>query len=336
MDELASIIIVTFNQKNYLTNCLDSLSLQDYPHEIILVDNGSNDGTIQFIEKNFEYVKIIKNTNTGFGAGTNLGVSHANGNYIVTLPPDTIIEKNWLVELIFPLRNDKNLVTTSKILMYDGLSISACGNINHFTGLTFARGLGEKLTEYNQYFSPTGIPGGCFAIKKEEYLKIGGFDEKFFLYNEDSEFSWRLHLYDYRILFVPTSIIKHDYKPGVSPEKLYLLEIGRYRILRKYLNRKEAILLIPSLFITEFLVFGYAVKCGYKGLFYKIKAVREFFSIIYDTHNSDTRKILFRLSPIIPSNQLTSNQFECAFIILCNKIFKWNLMMLQNTFPNGD
>jgi GT2 family glycosyltransferase len=79
MDELASIIIVTYNHKKYLADCLNSLSLQDYPHEIILVDNGSNDGTVQYIEKNFPSVTIIRNTNTGYGAGNNLGDSHAQG-----------------------------------------------------------------------------------------------------------------------------------------------------------------------------------------------------------------------------------------------------------------
>jgi GT2 family glycosyltransferase len=328
MDELASIIIVTYNHKNYLANCLSSISLQNFPHEIILVDNGSSDGTIQYVKNNFDYVKIVKNTNTGYSAGNNLGVSYARGNYIVILNPDTIVEKNWLIDLITPLRNNKNLVTTSKILMYDGLSINTCGNINHFTGLTFTRGLGEDLTQYNQYFSPTGISGACFAIKREDYLKIGGLDEQIFLYNDDSEFSWRLHSFDYTILFVPTSIIKHDYQPELTPEKLYNLEIGRYRILRKYLNKKEVIQLFPSLLITEFLVFGYSAKCGGKGLYYKIKAISEIFSIIYNTHNPNTRKILCRLSPIIPVKQLTSNQFECNFIILCNKIFKWNYKLM--------
>ena len=329
MDELASIIIVTFNHKNYLANCLQSLSLQDYPHEIILVDNGSIDGTVQFVEKNFEQVKIIQNLNNGYGAGNNLGVSYAQGNYIVVLNPDTIVEKNWLVDLITPLFNNHNTVTTPKILMYDGLTINTCGNINHFTGLTFTRGLGEDITHNNQYFSPTGISGACFAIKKEDYLKIGSFDEKIFLYNEDSEFSWRLHAYDFTIIFVSSSIVKHHYKSGVSPEKLYLLEIGRYRILRKYLNKKEAIQLIPSLLVTECLVFGYAFKCGYKGLVYKLKAVRGITSLKYDTNNPDTRKIISRLSPVIPTNLLTSNQFECAFVVLCNKIFRWNLKVLK-------
>jgi GT2 family glycosyltransferase len=329
MDEFASIIIVTYNHKNYLANCLSSISLQDFPHEIILVDNGSSDGTIQYVKNNFDYVKIVQNTNTGYSAGNNLGVSYARGNYIVIINPDTIVEKNWLINLITPLINNKNLVTTSKILMYDGLSINTCGNINHFTGLTFTRGVGENLTEYNQYFSPTGISGACFAIKREDYLKIGGLDEQIFLYNDDSEFSWRLHSLDYTILFVPTSIIKHDYHPELTPEKLYLLEIGRYRILRKYLNKKEAIQLLPSLLITEFLVFGYSGKCGGKGLYYKIKSIRGIFSIIYNTHNPNTRKILCRLSPIIPGKQLTSNQFEYIFFTLCNKIFKWNLKIMQ-------
>lgn len=329
MDELASIIIVTYNHKKYLENCLRSISLQEYPHEIILVDNGSSDGTIPFVENNFDYVKIIKNINTGYGAGNNLGVTHAIGTYIVIINPDTIVEKNWLRELISPLRNNNNIVTTSKILMYDGLSINTCGNINHFSGLTFTRGLGKEITQYEKNFSSTGISGACFAIKKEEYLKIGGFDETFFLYNEDSEFSWRLHLYDYTIICVTTSIIKHDYQLGVTPEKLYLLEIGRYRILRKYLTKNKFIQLIPSLLFVEFLIFGYAIKCSFKGFFYKIKAFKGVISRFDKTNNPDSRKILFRLSPIIPVNQLTSNKCESALINLGNKIFKWNLKVLR-------
>jgi len=329
MDELASIIIVTYNHKKYLADCLQSLSLQDYPHEIILVDNGSIDGTVQFVKNNFKYITIIQNRNIGYGAGNNLGVSQARGNYIVVLNPDTIVEKNWLRELITPLVNNRSTITTPKILLYDGLTINTCGNINHFTGLTFTRGLGEAITRYDQNFSPSGISGACFAITREEYLKIGGFDENFFLYNEDSEFSWRLHAYDFTIVFVASSLVKHDYQQGVSPEKLYLLEIGRYRILRTYFNKKEGILLIPSLLITECLVFGYAFKCGYKGLAYKIKALRGIISLKYTSRNPDTRKIISRLSPVIPITLLTSYQFERAFIVLCNTIFRWNLKALK-------
>jgi GT2 family glycosyltransferase len=333
MKELASIIIVTYNHKNYLADCLHSLSLQNYPHEIILVDNGSDDGTIPFVQKNFPYVKVIKNVNTGYGAGNNTGVAKAVGTYIVILNPDTIVEEDWLENLIEPLKDrNKNLVTTSKILMYDGLSINTCGNLNHFTGMTFTNGLKENLLQYNRFFSPTGISGACFAMRKEDYVKIGGFDENFFLYNEDSEFSWRLHFYGYSILFVPTSIVRHDYDLKVPPEKLYHLESGRYKILCKYYTKTDLVQLLPSMLATEFLVFAYAVKNGYRGLFYKIRSLKSLrFASGKNTYNQKSGKILKNLSPVIPLNQLTSNQSEKLVISLCNKIYQWNLKVIKKS-----
>jgi GT2 family glycosyltransferase len=332
MNELASIIIVTYNHKKYLTDCLRSISVQNYPHEIILVDNGSSDGTIQFVGEHFGQVNVIRNVNNGYGAGNNLGVAHARGTYIVILNPDTIVEKDWLENLIAPLRNDNNLVTTSKILMYDGSSINTCGNINHFTGMTFTNGLKANINEFTTSFSPTGISGACFALRKEDYVKIGGFDENFFLYNEDSEFSWRLHFYGYSIIVVPTSIVRHDYDLKVPPEKLYHLESGRYKILCKYFTGKDFILLFPSLLVTEFLSFAYAFKSGYKGLVWKIKSLKSLrFTPGKNRYNQKAGAILMNLSPVIPLNQLTSNRSEKFVISLCNSIYRWNLGLIRKS-----
>jgi GT2 family glycosyltransferase len=284
------------------------------------------------VEKNFEYVNVIRSTNTGYGAGNNLGVDRASGTYVVILNPDTVVEKDWLANLISPLQNDQNLVTTSKILLYDGVSINTCGNINHFTGLTFTNGLGKDVTHFNHSFSPTGISGACFAMKKEDFLKIGGFDETFFLYNEDSEFSWRLHSHDFCVLVVPDSLVKHDYELGVSSEKLYFLETGRYRILRKYFNKKEFLLLFPSLIIAELLVTGYALKSGNKALSAKFRALKDIRLISRESRHQDSCKILTSLSPVIPVDHLTSNKFECTFISICNMIFTWNMKIIKKFY----
>jgi len=330
LDNLASVIIVTYNHKKYLDLCLRSILRQDYPFEIILVDNGSDDGTPTYVKDNFPNVKVILNENNGYGAGNNVGVAQSHGEYIVILNPDTITERNWLKEIISPLRDSYQIITTSKILMYDGMSINTCGNINHFSGLTFTQWMGEAPNLHDNRLMLTGISGACFAMKREEYIKIGGFDENFFLYNEDSEFSWRAHLLDFKILYVPTSVVKHDYKFGVSPEKLFYLEAGRYRILKKFLSLRYFILLIPSLLIVEMIVFGYSLKCGYRGILFKLMAIKEGLSInTRSITNQQCKKILQNLNPTIPINQLESNRFERLIFFICNKIFKLNLRGIQ-------
>jgi GT2 family glycosyltransferase len=322
---LASIIIVTYNHREYLDACLESVLKQDYPHEIILVDNCSQDGTVSFVRERFPEVTVVESPdNRGYGAGNNLGVQYARGEYIVILNPDTMVEEGWLSSLLSPLKRQPKVITTSKILLYDGLAINTCGNINTITGLTFTRGLGADPSSFPDAEEVSGVSGACFAMRREDYLDLGGFDENFFLYNEDSELSWRAHLRDYRVLYVPTSVVRHDYQLSVSPEKIYFLEKGRYMILRKYFSRRDILLFSPSLLIAELLTLGYALRFGRKGLALKFKAIREGLGATVERVASDEARVFPHLCMAIPEDQLTFNEFERFGKVISNKILKWN------------
>lgn len=322
---LASIIIVTFNHKKYISDCLNSILKEKYPNEIILVDNCSHDGLIEFVEKSYPMVKIIRSTNNlGFGAANNLGVKCSHGEFIVFLNPDTIVRDRWLENLISPLQKHENLITTPKILNYYGSSINTCGAINHFTGLTFTQGLGKVPIEFNEPIFVSGVSGACFALKRKDFDKINGFDESFFLYNEDSDFSWRTHLSGLEIAFIPESIVYHDYTLKVSPEKLYHLERGRYFILRKYLTKTELLLILPSLLFTELLTSYYALKLGKKGISNKLQAVIDGLSHPVIKYFGDKKLLFKNLHSSIPANQLTSNNIEYYVKIVGNIIFSIN------------
>lgn len=220
-----SVVIVTHNHERYIRDCLNSV-LENNPYEIIVVDNSSKDRSTEIV-KEFPEVKLIENKeNIGYGRGNNLGVKHSKGKYVVILNPDTKVEKNWLEELLKPLKKEKKLITTPKILMYDGAKINTCGNIKHFTGLAFTRGLNEKPERFNMFEYVNAFSGACFAMRKKEYLELGGFDENFFNYMEDVEFSWRAYVNGFKILYIPTSIVYHDYRLEVLPKKIYHLEKG--------------------------------------------------------------------------------------------------------------
>ena len=329
MTGLASVIIVTYNHKRYLEHCINSVLKQDYPHEVIVIDNCSQDGSTQLVREKFPNIKLIEShENKGYGAGNNLGVRQAIGEYIAILNPDTVVENGWLRELVRFLENEKK-IATSKILLYNGSTINTCGNINHFTGLGFTRGLGAEPSAYQKLEYVSGFSGCCFAMRKKDFEWLGGFDENFFTYNEDSDLSWRAHLRGFDILFVPTSVVRHDYTLKVPPEKIYQEERGRYMILRKYLSWKDFLLLFPSLLIAEVLTFGYAIKHGWEGIRYKIKAIKDGLTIKVNRENGDKNKLFKSLSVTIPIDQLTSNKAERIFKISANKIFEWNFKVVR-------
>lgn len=322
---------MTYNHKKYLKSCIDSIQNQEYPHEIILLDNCSTDGTVEFVKKNYPFVRFIESRkNLGYGAGNNFCMKYANGEYIVILNPDTIVEKKWLKELIKPLEKGARLITTPKILLYDGSSISAHGLDIHYTGLTFVRGYLKKPYEFNESEYVGALSGACFAIRIEDYKELEGFDENFFLYAEDSDLSWRTHLKGFKILCVVLSIIKHDAIIKVSPEKMYYLEKGRYMILRKYLELNDFLLLSPSLMLVECITFGYAFKSGgLKGILYKYKAMKDGLKTSINKVYGDRDNLFSSFKDTIPTNQLTSNMIERMFITFSNKIFKWNFKMVR-------
>jgi len=325
----ASIIIVTYNHKKYMEACLTSV-LANNPLEVIIVDNGSTDGTVELIEKEFPQGKLIKSPrNLGYGGGNNLGVKHAKGEYVVILNPDTKVEKNWLEELLRPLEKEEKLITTPKILTYDGSKINTCGNIDHFTGLTFTRGLNESAGKFNEFEYLSGLSGACFAMRRKDYLELGGFDENFFAYNEDGELSWRAHAKGFKILYVPTSIVYHDYELKVPPQKIYHLEKGRYIILRKYLTWKELLLILPSLLATEILTWGYSILNGINGVKFKIEGLKDGIRTEVEKIECDRKKLLKSLDWEIPEEQLSYNIIDKVVKEIANFVYWINYKVIS-------
>lgn len=323
----ASVIIVTYNHKKYMRGCLSSV-LSNNPLEVIVIDNGSTDGTPEFIEENFPKVKVIRSPrNLGYSGGNNLGVEHAKGEYVVILNPDTKVEENWLEELLKPLVKSKRLITTPKILLYDGSAINTAGNIVHFTGLTFTRGYLEPPKEYDKPEYLSGISGACFAMRRDEYLQLGGFDENFLAYNEDGEFSWKAHARGFKILYIPTSIVYHDYTLKVPPQKIYHLEKGRYIILRKYLTARQRLAILPSLIMSEILTWGYAVLNGPSGIKFKLKAI--FDGLKAEVNKIDaSEEILQGLDSQIPEDQLSCTSIDRVIKRIANRIYEWNYRVI--------
>jgi GT2 family glycosyltransferase len=324
-----SVIIVTYNHKKYIENCLNSIN--DMSLEIIVVDNCSCDGTPDLIEKKFPKVKLIKNKkNSGYGSAVNLGINQSSKNYVIILNPDVKVEKKSIEELIKPIIKNNNLITTPKALLYDGSRINTCGNIEHFTGLTFTFGLGKSIEEFNMPMYISGVSGVCFAISRELFLDLGGFDESLFLYMEDAELSWNIKSKGLKILYIPSAIIYHDYVLKVPTEKIYHLERGRYIILKKYFTWKEYLMFSPSLIVAELFTGGYSLLKGISGIKFKMRAIKDGLNTDVKKIECNRRQLIHSFDWKVPEGQLSYNFLDNYVRKVGNFIFFINYSLILN------
>ncbi len=228
-----SVIIPNWNGKQLLDVCLSSLVRQSFKDfEVIVVDNGSVDGSQEFIQKKFPDIKLINlDKNYGFAYAVNRGVEKAKGKFIVLLNNDTKAEKNCLKELVICV--DKNLevgmVAAKMLNYYNPKIIDSAGDFIDAVGHADNIGQGEpdgvKFQKAKAVFLVSG--GGCL-IKKIVFEKVGLFDEDFFAYFEDVDFGFRAQLLGIKAIFCPKAIIYHIHK-ATSSKNPELLEYLQFR-----------------------------------------------------------------------------------------------------------
>jgi GT2 family glycosyltransferase len=247
----ASVIILNWNGKHLLDECLESVLSQQYQdYEIIIVDNGSTDNSVNYLnEKYSSKAKIIAlNKNKGFAGGCNEGIKVARGDYICLLNNDAIVDKNWLGELISAAELAPDIgMCASKILnYYNREEFDTLGHLIYPDGLNRGRGKFEK--DINQYdkMEEAFFPSGAAALYRKDMLnEIGLFDEDFFAYGDDTDIGLRARLAGWKCVYVPSAIAYHKSSASshpYSPWKIYLVERNRILILFKYFPLRFIIL----------------------------------------------------------------------------------------------
>jgi len=327
-DPRVSVVIVTYFSSKYIDKCLVSV-LANHPDEVVVVDNASKDDTLDIIRSRFSSVKLVaRDDNIGYGAAVNFGVKECSGDVIAVLNPDTIVFPDWLQNMVRALSSDDKAIAVPRIMIYDGSVVNTCGNREHFTGLTFTRGLGKGPEMIPDDLNVTGLSGACFAMRKQDFLSLGGFDEELFLYMEDAELSWRAHAHGYSFVYVNDAVVLHDYKLNVNAEKLFRLENGRYYLLRKFLTTKDMISIGPSLLMSEVLSWGFAVRLGSDGIKYKIRSTIYFFSNPREVQQSDYKRFLSNFDDRIPEDQLSNGFVDKMAKKWANAVFVANYRIL--------
>jgi GT2 family glycosyltransferase len=277
MNMRASVIIVVYNAGVQLRHCIESLS-NGVPDdcEILVVDNASTDGSADFLRAGWGGIRLIEpGQNLGFGAGCNLAAQKSRADFLVFLNPDTVAEQGWLEALLAPLLTDPSVgLSTAKIVLGDQPElINACGNDVHLTGITLCRGLGKRRDDFGVVDEDvSAVSGASFAISRELFDGLGGFDEDMFLYMEDTDLSLRARLAGRSCRCVSESVVRHNYRLRIGPQKVFYQERNRYLMLIKLFHAPTLVALLPSLAVGEVVSWGFVLLRDQQNIANKLRA----------------------------------------------------------------
>jgi hypothetical protein len=209
----ASVIIPNWNGRELLPICLDSLRRHCLPAEVIVVDDGSTDGSAALVRERYPEVRLVElGENRGFAAAVNAGIQASRTEYVALLNNDAEAAPGWLAELVGALDAHAEAgFAASKMLDYaDRTRIDGAGDAFTWAGNAYRIGHGER--DCGQYDAPAWVFGACAgaAIYRRQMLDaIGLFDETFFAYYEDADLSFRAQLAGYRCRYVPEAVVYH-------------------------------------------------------------------------------------------------------------------------------
>jgi GT2 family glycosyltransferase len=209
-----TVVVPNWNGERFLSTCLGSLRRQTYgDFETVLVDNGSSDGSVAFVEENFPEVRIVRLPhNGGFTAAVNAGIGASEAEYVVLLNNDTEVEQRWLEALVRAADEhpEAGLFASKLVDFRDRRLLDGAGDALRKTGLPYRIGHGE--IDRGQFEEEALVFGACAGgalYRRRLFDEVGVFDGDFFSNCEDGDLSFRAQLAGYRCLYVPDAVVYH-------------------------------------------------------------------------------------------------------------------------------
>jgi GT2 family glycosyltransferase len=278
---MVSVIIVNYNRKDLLKQCLDSLREQSFKDtEVIAVDNASEDGSVAMVKACYPEVKLIQNTaNALFCKAQNQGMDISRGDFILCLNNDVILDKDYLKEILRSIELNSNIgMVSGKILRMDKKTIDSTGLFVGRDRKAVERGYGR--IDKGQYSEPGyifGVSGAAAFLRKSMLLDIkdknGYFDERFEMYYEDLDLCWRANKKGWKSYYNPKAAAYHvrggtamgpGYKAGpifpyVSRDLKKRYIINRYRCMIKNDSIFSFLLNLPFILCYDIKLWGYFI-----------------------------------------------------------------------------
>ncbi len=267
-NKLISIVILNYNGKKFLTDCIESIKLEtNHEYEIIVVDNASPDNSGRESAIKYPECKFILNErNLGVPEGLNIGIKNSSGEFIVLMNNDVKVTRGWLDNFLDAYKNNGHALYQPKFLkMINPEILDGTGDMINIFGFGFARDKGKKDHNVGNRIEEISYASGtCMFLPRKIISDVGYFDQKLFAYHEELDFGWRARLYGYKSFYVPNSIIYHYGSAGWgwSGKKFYFLERNRWFVLLKNYSLRTITILFPSLLLLEIIMLGFFAKKG--------------------------------------------------------------------------
>ena len=271
-EPLVSIVILNYNAGKLLDDCIHSIhKTEKVNFEIILVDNASTDKSYKKYTQKFPDVNLIENSkNLGYCEGNNVGIRATKGEFVVVLNPDTIVNPNWLHELLNAYKKNGEGIYQPKILATtDHDMLLSSGQFIQLFGFGYSRGKGETHIEGSNNIEKIGYASGtCIFTSKKIIEKLNLFDPFLFAYHDDLDLCWRASMLGINSFYVPSSVIFHPiegYSFKWSKFKFYLMERNRQYCLLTHFSKSSYFKMLPSLILVDFAVSLFYLKKGMFG-----------------------------------------------------------------------
>ena len=263
-----SIIIVTWNTKDLLQKCLDSIykTIHDITFEVIVIDNASEDDTVVMLRGNFPHITLLKNSqNLGFGAANNQGLQIMRGRYALLLNSDTVLTIHAVEELFaFMETHPESAMACGQLLNSDGSKQNSIASFPSLLTLMTNMPLLEYLfpkrypsKRYN-YEKPIEVDSGigaCLLVRKKAIDEVGMFDERYFFFFEETDWAYQMKKVGWKIFHIHTAFIYHFQGQSIVRNVRSRIEFyrSRYLFFRKW-HRHAYYLLISSVIFSRLLV----------------------------------------------------------------------------------
>lgn len=231
------VVIPNWDGLDFIQPCLDSLTHQTLSSHIIVVDNGSTDGSCELVEKNYPQVELIKlPVNRGFTGGVNAGIEKAlseQADYVLLFNNDAVAEPTWIEKLVAAAdAHPKSGIVTGKLMRLDKKHLDSTGDFYSIWGLPFPRGRNEVDSgQYDDQSAVFGASGGATLYRARMLGDIGSFDNDFFAYFEDVDISFRAQLAGWEVTYEPGAIAYHH----VSATSSRLGDFARFHSAKNFL-----------------------------------------------------------------------------------------------------
>ena len=255
-----SIITVTWNSAKDIVNCINSIKKQTYTDfEILLVDNNSNDNSVDIVRKHYQDIQIIENKNNlGFAEGNNIGIQKASGEILAFVNPDVILDPDWLNNLVTKLQSSNKIGGVVGKIFYMGEKypkdaiFCTWSKIDPFTATPYNFTNNEPASKVDY------LSGAAMLVKKEIIDTVGLLDSNYFLYFEETDWCARMIRAGYDLIYVPNALSWHAVSTSThSDEKIFYMERNRIRFAIKNFD----IMYFPVFFIVVVIeMFGLVLR----------------------------------------------------------------------------